>query len=59
MFKFHHSLLPPVFDNMFQINANINSYTTRQKDHLHVPVTKYKCVQQSVRSIGVKLWNTL
>ena len=57
MIKIHHSLPPPVFDNMFQINYSILSYTIRHNGHLNVPVTKYKCVQQSVLFIGIKLWN--
>ena len=59
MFKFHHGLLPPIFNNMFQNNSNVHSYPTRQREHLHVPVAKYKCLLLSVRFKGVKIWNII
>ena len=59
MFKFHHGILPPIFNDMFQTNTNIHSYSTRQRNQLHVPVAKYKCLQLSVRFKGVSIWNTI
>ena len=59
MFKFHHNLLPSTFNDMFEINANVHSYSTRQRNKLHVPVAKYKCLQLSVRCKGVSVWNII
>ena len=37
MYRFHHYLLPEVFDHYFTLNRNVHAYDTRQRQLLHVP----------------------
>ena len=37
MYKYHHSQLPAIFDNMFITNENIYTYSTRQRIMYQVP----------------------
>ena len=33
MYKYHHSQLPAIFDNMFITNDNVYTYSTRQRKY--------------------------
>ena len=57
MFKYYHGNLPYIFDDMFQFNRSVHTYSTRQAEHLHIPKAKLNCVIKSVRVKGVKAWN--
>ena len=57
MFKYHHNILPPVFENFFVLNTSIHNHFTRQQNHLHVPLVKTTLLLRSVRFTGVTLYN--
>ena len=59
MFKYHHSLLPPVFTDMFVYNSSIHGYLTRRDYLLHVPLSKSVVLSRSIRIKGVNIWNAL
>ena len=56
MFKYHHGILPPVFDNLFILNRSVHSHETRQINHLHVPL-RTNLMSKTVRITGVSLYN--
>ena len=56
MYKYHHSMLPPVLD-MFVKNCQVHSYNTRQSDHLHVPKCRTELSKMSFKYQAVKVWN--
>ena len=55
MYKYHHSMLPPVLD-MFVKNCQIHSYNTRQSD-LHVPQCRAELGKISFKYQVVMVWN--
>ena len=56
MYKYHHSMLPPVLD-MFVKNCQVHSYNTRQSDHLHVPKCRTELSKMSFKYQAVMVWN--
>ena len=56
MFRFHHGILPPVFDNLFVPNRSVHSHETRQINQLHVPL-RSTLMSKTVRVTGVTLYN--
>ena len=59
MFSVNSKLLPDKFCNMFVLNSNFHSYSTRQKDYFHLPNVKLTSSQNSLSFVGIKLWNQL
>ena len=55
MYKYHHSMLPPVLD-MFVKNCQIHCYNTRQSD-LHVPQCRTELGKISFKYQAVMVWN--
>ena len=51
--------LPKVFDNYFTDNINIHSHNTRQASKLHLPRAHTNSGQQTIKILGVKLYNAL
>ena len=56
MYKYHHSMLPPVLD-MFVKNCQIHSYNTRQSDLLHVPQCRPELGKMSFKYQAVMVLN--
>ena len=59
VYKFHHRLLPDCFNNFFQCNSEVYSRQTRQSNNLHLPQFKKSICKQSIKFVGVKLWNEI
>ena len=59
MFSVNSKLLPDKYCNMFVLNSNFHSYSTRQKDYFHLPNVKLTSSQNSLSFVGIKLWNQL
>ena len=57
MFKFHHCLVPEIFQNFFQQNSSLHSYSTRQANHLHSFSANTLQKRKSLRTIGVNIYN--
>ena len=59
MYKFHHHLLPGVFNDFFVYNYQIHSRLTRQSRHLHPPRFKSNLSKNFLKYEGVILWNRI
>ena len=62
MYKYHHSQLPAIFDNMFITNENIYTYSTRQRIMYQVPRCRLESKRNSlcfIAFIGVRYFNTI
>ena len=59
MYKYHHSQLPAVFDQMFITNDNIQSYSTRQRTMYEVPTCRLASKCNSLCFVGVRHFNTI
>ena len=59
MFKVHHNKVPDVCQSIFVTNANVHSYNTRRRNHLHVPIANSVCLSKCIRIKGVKIWNKI
>ena len=59
MFKFRHSLLPQVFDDMFVLNRDVHNYFTRQFDMYHYLTWRLQMRKKSIRIQGPIIWNQL
>ena len=57
MFKFHHNLLPSVFDRFFRKNITIHDYQTGQSRQLHTPIYKTSVGNLFITKVGVCTWN--
>ena len=57
--KYKLGQLPKVFDNYFTDNTNIHSHNTRQASNLHLPRAHTNSGQQTIKILGVKLYNDL
>ena len=56
MYKFHHKLLPPVFDNYFSSNSQIHNYNTRQENLYHTPQYNSATSKAFIKYFGVIVW---
>jgi hypothetical protein len=61
VYKFFNGLLPSLFDNYFVTNCSIHSYNTRYSNnlHLYLPRCRTETRANSIRILGVKLWNSI
>lgn len=59
MFKFQNRLLPEIPNINFVINSDIHSYSTRQKNDLHLFKVRTTNAQNSFYLHGIKEWNNL
>ena len=59
MFSVNSKLLPEKYCNMFVLNSNLHSYSTRQKHYFHLPKVRLTLSLNSLSYVGIKLWNQL
>ena len=59
MFKFQNRLLPEIPNINFVINSDIHSYSTPQKNDLHLFKVRTTNAQNSFYLNGIKEWNNL
>jgi hypothetical protein len=59
MFKYVNGKLPSMFKDMFTLNKNVHDYPTRQADKFHIPKCRTTLAHNSLRFIGILLWNTI
>ena len=57
MYKYHHSLLPDIFQDFFTANENIHGYDTRQRHQYHTVRVLSNLTSRKIRYTGVKLHN--
>ena len=59
MFKIYHDNVPPVCQSLFITNTSVHSHYTRQRNHLHVPISNSMCLSRTLRIKGVEVWNRI
>ena len=59
MYKYHHSQIPAIFDNMFITNDNIYTYSIRERIVYQVPRCILKSKLNSLCFVGVRYFNTI
>jgi len=59
MYKYHHNLLPLIFDDFFCLNADIHTYYTRHSNALHMPAVRTTLRQRSIVFVGPLIWNQI
>ena len=59
MFKYQHSLLPNIFQNMFTLNCNIHIHRTRQNNMYWLSQCRTSLRQCSISYKVPKIWNSL
>ena len=59
MFKYSAGMLPSVFDNVFTKRSEIHNYQTRYKNDYNQTRNKKCFSDNSVRTQGPILWNSL
>ena len=48
-----------IFSDFFQCNSVVHGYSTRQSEHLHVPLERRNISQFCIRYRGVIVWNAI
>ena len=56
-YKFMNRILPAIFDAFYIQNCEVHTYNTRQRDHLHTPLSSSDWKSRTVRISGVKINN--
>ena len=59
MFKYHNSILPATFNNLFTKNSNFHNYPTRNSNRLRIPRVRTKLADNFVTKQGVLIWNEI
>jgi hypothetical protein len=59
MYKYHHHLLPTVFNDYFVLNSNVHEHNTRSsaKNKCHLPSIKTNIRKFSIKFSGPTIWN--
>ena len=59
MYKFQTGLLPSIPNINFVLNNDIHSYSTRQRNNIHLPYVRSTLALNSFYAVGIKEWNCL
>ena len=59
MYKCYTENVPGIFSDFFQCNSAVHGYSTRQSEHLHVPLERSNLSQFCIRYRGVVVWNAI
>ena len=60
MYRYHHDLLPSDLPDYHFINqSEIHNYSTRQAQDLHITPTNTMLAQNTIKTQGPIIWNTL
>ena len=60
MYKFSSSLLPVIFaTGLFTLNCDVHQHSTRQANHLHIPLCKTNRSKFLIKYQGPVIWNKL
>ena len=57
IYKCYTDNVPRILSEFFECNSAVHGYSTRQIEHLHVPLERSKLSQFCVRYRGVLVWN--
>ena len=56
MFRYHHKILPKLFDEYFTKHSEVHGYSTRQLELFRLPDYKKDLGRRSISFTGVKMW---
>ena len=59
MFRYHHKMLPQIFDQYFVKHSAIHHYSTRQSDLYLLPDYEKDIGRRSITFLGVKIWKQI
>ena len=59
MYRYHHGLLPEVFNLLFIRNSQYHSYETRQNSMISMPHCRTDRTKRTIRYQGVHVWNRI
>ena len=59
MCKCYTENVPGIFDDFFQCNSAVHGYSTRQSEHLHVPLERSNLSQFCIWYRGTVVWNAI
>ena len=59
MYKCYTQNIPGIFSDFFQCNSAVHGYSTRQSEHLHVPLERSNLSRFCIRYRGVVVWNAI
>ena len=59
VFKYKHSMLPDIFDNVLTENSKIHQHNTRQSKNMHVTHKANRYGEKKTSHQGSSIWNSL
>ena len=59
MYRYLHNQLPSTFQDFFQLNINIHSYSSRNLSSLHIPFARTNTRLSSIQCTGPRCWNNI
>ena len=59
MFRYHHKMLPKLFDEYFTKHSEVHDYSTRQSELFRLPDYKKDLGRRCISFTGVKLWEKI
>ena len=59
MFSLKHKSVPQCFYDLFKLNNEVHSVSTRNSNSFFLPFYSKTLTQQSIQFSGVKVWNSL
>ena len=59
MFRWYRNETPTIFDNYFDLNRDVHSYSTRQAELLHIPHVRTNMAKLGLRYYGAVIWNKI
>ena len=57
VFKYHHGMLPKVFNDFYSMNSHFHSHNTRSQNLYRPPLLRSSLGSTTVRATGVKFYN--
>ena len=57
VYKYHHALLPDIFNNFFTRNNSFHSYNTRGINNFRPPVARSSTAARHIKVSGVRTYN--
>ena len=59
MFRYHHKMLPKLFDEYFTKHSEVHGYSTRQSDYFDYLIIKKDLGRRCISFTGVKMWKKI
>ena len=56
MYKYHHMMLPSIFEDFFNRNRDIHSHNTRSRNLFRPPNIRSDSENRNIKAMGVRTW---